>query len=842
MNGSFDILRQSGWDLWVWLCMAASVVLVCYAIAGRVWERRGGLPTLILAAVGAIGTISVAITPALHRPFVGLGWTLALMCILSAAFYLSLRDQLGIGRMSALLGTRCVALTMLVPMLFEPVWRYSDRPTPRRAIYLLVDTSGSMSVPDVANGPSRVQSVWQTLSPLLPKLGEHFIPHVYCFSTKCVALKKPDDLATIVADGKSTDLATAVSTAANAAATDPDARIVLFSDGNDNVSPNVTDLIRQTQRKIDTVCVGSETASPSNLVNVAVDSVQTPPDVAVGHEVKLTALIKSTALANRIVDVNLAEVDDAGKPTASVTSQRLILQPTPQGQTVALPYTAHAAGVRHLAVWIDPVPGERILSDNRQDIQILAIEARIKVLYVEGAARPEYTYLIRMLNHDADVELATLLRIQQDRFAASGAIDGNTFTAIPATPDQWKDFDVILIGDLDSSFLSPAQQSLIRQRVSDGGGLLMIGGEKNFGAGGYKDSPLEEALPVFVGGLDAGQDKEEFVPQMTPEGAAHPALEELGDWLPLLGKKAAQALAPLKGNVVVAGPKSGAQVLLVHPGSLGPDGKPQIVLAVQQYGNGRSAAFTADTTNVWFRQFRDQGQESAYNRFWGQLIRWLAGQDVRKREKGAGIEALLNKSVYPFGESAKLRVIARDEHGDTTQYATVTATLSGGGRDKPEQLPATPSDSQPGEYQVILPPPGEAGLKPGEYALDVSATKDNAPLGKQTLKFSVIPPEDEMLKLAANPKQMEEIATETGGYYRPLAEFPDLLDTLIQTDPAAGQVVQHTVPLSNTLRLVFAWTGHDLPWPPHSDLPAQGALVVVLLAGEWVMRRKWQLP
>jgi uncharacterized membrane protein len=699
-----------------------------------------------------------------------------------------------------------------------------------------------MSVPDVANGPSRVRSVWQTLSPLLPKLGEHFIPHLYSFSTKCVALKKPDDLATIVADGKSTDLATAVDTAANAAATDPDARIVLFSDGNDNVSPNVTDLIRQAQRKIDTVCVGSETASPSNLVNVAVDSVQTPPDVAVGHEVKLTALIKSTALANRIVDVNLAEVDDAGKPTASVTSQRLILQPTPQGQTVALPYTPHAAGVRHLAVWIDPVPGERILSDNRQEIQILAIEARIKVLYVEGAARPEYTYLIRMLNHDADVELATLLRIQQDRFAASGAIDGNTFTAIPSTPEQWKDFDVVVIGDLDSSFLSPAQQSLIRQRVSDGGGLLMIGGEKNFGAGGYKDSPLEEALPVFVGGLDAGQDKEEFVPQMTAEGAVHPALAELGDWLPLPGKKAAQALAPLKGNVVVAGPKSGAQVLLVHPGSVGPDGKPQIVLAVQQYGNGRSAAFTADTTNVWFRQFRDQGQESAYNRFWGQLIRWLAGQDVRKREKGAGIEALLNKSVYPFGESAKLRVIARDEHGDTTQYATVSATLSGGGRDKPEQLPATPSDSQPGEYQVILPPPGEAGLKPSDYTLDVSATKDNTPLGKQTLKFSVIPPEDEMLKLAANPKQMEEIATETGGYYRPLSEFPDLLDTLIQTDPAAGQVVQHTVPLSNILRLVFAWTGHDLPWPPHSDLPAQGALVVVLLAGEWVMRRKWQLP
>ena len=37
-----------------------------------------------------------------------------------------------------------------------------------------------------------------------------------------------------------------------------------------------------------------------------------------------------------------------------------------------------------MAVWIDPVAGERNLADNRQEFQGLAIDPRIKVLYIEG--------------------------------------------------------------------------------------------------------------------------------------------------------------------------------------------------------------------------------------------------------------------------------------------------------------------------------------------------------------------------------------------------------------------------------------------------------------------------
>src|SRR5438046_447474 len=86
----------------------------------------------------------------------------------------------------------------------------------------------------------------------------------------------------------------------------------------------------------------------------------------------------------------------------------------------------------------------------------------------------------------SSMERSTLIRIQQDRFSASGSADGEAVKSVPNSLDQWKRFDVILLGDLDSSFLTKLQQAQIEQAVSGGAGLLMIGGQNTFGPGGYK--------------------------------------------------------------------------------------------------------------------------------------------------------------------------------------------------------------------------------------------------------------------------------------------------------------------------------------------------------------------
>ncbi len=398
-----QFLRQSGWDLWVAICIIACVVLVSYALLVRLWQTVAGWIALGMIAFGVTGTVFVAAVPAWHTPEVGLWWTLTLLVLLSCTFYLNLHEQLGTGKMLALLALRIVALAMLVPMFFEPVWFFVSKPKPEIPVVFVMDTSGSMSFQDVPNGPSRIQSVWQTLRPQMEKVNEHFLPHFYTFSTRdnVKKLAKLDELVSKPADGKATDLAAGLEEAVTKSSKllrAQERKIVLISDGIHNASPEFLAQIRRLQMPIYTVRVGSEQAQPTDFPNVAVDNVEVVGgEMVVRHESKLRATVKSTALANRVVEVemgNLNQADGKGNPK-KVAGKTLVLQAAPEGQVVDLAYTPQKVGIQKLRVWIKPVPGERTTADNQQEIQDLALDPRIKVLYIEGRVRPEYTQLNR---------------------------------------------------------------------------------------------------------------------------------------------------------------------------------------------------------------------------------------------------------------------------------------------------------------------------------------------------------------------------------------------------------------------------------------------------------------
>jgi uncharacterized membrane protein len=828
-NWSLDILRQSGWDWWSWVCLAACATLASYAIAARAWRRR--VTPIVTLAIATVGTLTVAFVPSLHTAMVGLLWTAALMALVTSVFYAQLRSQLEPGQWWILLALRMLALLLLVPMLFEPVIRWVTKPSADRPLIFLVDTSGSMSFPDVQNGPTRLQSVNQALSAQMPRVREYFSPEMFTFAGDFRELSSVDQLATTPADGQSTDIAAAVGKGVDRSSRD-DAAVILISDGIDNASANVVDAVRSSRLPIHTIAVGSDQAEPATLANVSVDQIDPPDDFVVRHESRIKATIRSTALANRVVDVKLSELTADGKRTGEVISQNLVLQPVPAGQTVELAYKPATTGIHRLAVWVDPIAGERSVIDNRQEFQILALDPRIKVLYIEGRARPESQQLSRALARDPNIELATLIRIQQDRFSASGSVDGEPVKSLPTTLEQWKRFDVILLGDLDSSFLTKLQQSEIEQTIANGAGLLMIGGQNTFGPGGYKDTPIEKAMPVQSGDMDAPQDTSAFVPQLTSEGASHPAMEGLIDWFGTADQKPSHPLPPLRGNVVVPAAKSGASILLIHPQSSHP-----IVLAVQQYGTGRSAAFTADTTYLWYLPLRGMGQDSPYNRFWGQLIRWLANQEIRNRQRGPGIDVLINKTVYELGQSVRVRALVRDEKGDATRYAQVNLALKSADGKTTKQFPFKPSDAHNGMFDLEIP-----GLGKGDWSAKIVATKDGKELGHAELKFSVIPPADEMLKIAANPKLLEQISAATRGYHYTLAELPTLIDELIRQQTTSQKPQQQTVPLASFIRAGLAAIGRNPSWDHKYDLPMQAALVVAVLCIEWSLRRRWQLP
>jgi hypothetical protein len=270
----------------------------------------------------------------------------------------------------------------------------------------------------------------------------------------------------------------------------------------------------------------------------------------------------------------------------------------------------------------------------------------------------------------------------------------------------------------------------------------------------------------------------------------------------------------LRGCVIVDQTKPGAAVLATVPPQ--PDQAPApVVLAVQNFGSGRSAVFTADTTSQWClaRRLLD---EPVYHRFWGQMVRWLAKVDPS--ERGPAVQIRMGRTSHPFGRGIEVAAIVRDELGQLVDRAQVTATITGDDGDS-RHIPMPRLAQRSGHYACTCPPP-----QPGRYSLSVQATKNGRSLGSDELDLFVEPPGDETEALSLNQAVLEQIALASGGQY---AALPDLGRVL------RGLLGEHTRQLAAS-HPRWSFNLFDHPF----------ALLVgfaVLVTCEWLLRRRWQL-
>lgn len=189
----------------------------------------------------------------------------------------------------------------------------------------------------------------------------------------------------------------------------------------------------------------------------------------------------------------------------------------------------------------------------------------------------------------------------------------------PEDSESLDRYDVIIVSDVGSnSFLlhpevvlrstpRPNRLKLIREYVRRGGGFAMIGGYMSFqglqGRANYRGTPIEEILPVSMMVFD---DRVEV-----PEG-----------FRPLVVKPHHQILKGIPRNWPTflgynkTTLKEGADLLLSY------NGDP--ILAVWDYGKGRTMAFTTDCAPHWAtREFLEW---EYYPIFWKQAVEWLAGR------------------------------------------------------------------------------------------------------------------------------------------------------------------------------------------------------------------------
>jgi uncharacterized membrane protein len=279
-----------------------------------------------------------------------------------------------------------------------------------------------------------------------------------------------------------TDLASGVQLALATAPQDAAMRIVLFSDGLETSGSLVqaAEAARAAGVPIDVVPLRYRYDN-----EVIVDRVVTPGTAREGETINVRVVLTSTLPASgRLV------LEENGTP----------LDLDPSGPGNGMPVTLEA-GVNVIAVPV-PVTGrgvhefravfeaDRSASGALID-QIVENNTGTSVTFVSGEGRVLVLRTIAPGGVDESAEIVSALREAGIRCEVTSP-DRVVFSLTNLNA-----FDALVMVNQDAFPYSYEAQEVLRQYVHDtGGGLVMIGGDRAFGAGGWIGSPLEDALPV----------------------------------------------------------------------------------------------------------------------------------------------------------------------------------------------------------------------------------------------------------------------------------------------------------------------------------------------------------
>lgn len=191
----------------------------------------------------------------------------------------------------------------------------------------------------------------------------------------------------------------------------------------------------------------------------------------------------------------------------------------------------------------------------------------------------------------------------------------------PLTLEELAPYDVVILSDIGANSLllppqvfeegrkAPNRLKLLREWVSQGGGLMMAGGYLSFqgfqAKANFHDTAVEEVLPVTILPYDDRVETPEGVEGVVVD-AAHYITEPLdATWPSILGYQKLTA-------------RDDASVLAEV------EGRP--LLVVREVGAGRTLAYASDISPHWApAEFMAW---PGYAQLFGRSVTWLAGADA----------------------------------------------------------------------------------------------------------------------------------------------------------------------------------------------------------------------
>lgn len=699
-------------------------------------------------------------------------------------------------RRAALSTLRALTLLLLIACLLRPVRVVPPATSTDVVVPVLVDVSRSMRVADM-DGRTRIDAARDLLQrQVRPALARRFVPELWTFGNTLDQMTGDQ----LTADAGRSDLSGALRALRDRYRERRVAGIVIISDGGDT----------GTQDAAASADAGSV---PVYAIGVGA------PHVASDLEV-LDVSAGEMALADSSIDISVAAVSrgstnafdlrvlENGRP---VDIRRLV--PAADGGPVRAVFTVSPPRdtATLYTVEIPSTPDERVLENNKRTVLVEPAGPRRRILMIEGAPGFEHSFIKRALAADPGLELDSVVRKGRDtRGAATYFVQATEARAprlasgFPQEREALYEYDAIVLANVEPDGLSRPQLQMLADFVDERGGGLLVLGARSFVGQGFAATALEDVLPLRLTDRGNGvvrvsaRPDARFSVTLTPDGQSHPVMRiggGAGDTMTRWG-----AVPPLSGAAALGALRPGAQALALVQA---PDG-PRPLVAVQRYGQGRSMVFTGEASWRWRMQM--PSEDRTYELFWRQAARWIAA-GAPDRVSTSSPPAIVPGSAAAIGVNVRSDVFA--PIGDA--QVTLHVTLPGGAR---RDVHATLSDPQAGRYSAEV-----RFDEPGIYRVAAEARRGATVSGGPERWILVGGADLEMADPRLNEQVLRRIATATGGSYLPAeqaAQLPALLASAAP-EPSAPQ-------LQELWHNIWIFVG-----------------VMLLLAAEWTLRRRWGL-
>ncbi|MBN2529064.1 MAG: hypothetical protein JXR76_21925 [Deltaproteobacteria bacterium] len=453
--------------------------------------------------------------------------------------------------------------------------------------------------------------------------------------------------------------------------------------------------------------------------------------------------------------------------------------------------------------------------NNVRHVEMDVMRDKYRILHLSGAPTWDQRFMRDLLTQWPQVDLVSFYLLRTPYQSTTQSNAGLSLIPFPTEElftRHLKEFDLLIFQDFDPATVGvDIYLKQIAEYVTDGGALVVSGGQGGLTSAAIANSPLGKLIPLAMQRANTPQARlisdAPFSPELTELGKRHPLFQRTG--VAFGGaEEQLRSLPRLNGIVRMAGVQGDGQVLLAHPhirnGAIGAP-----LMAVSEPDRGRILMVATDSLWSWgFCAAMTGAPAEYYTRFWKQAVRWLTHSrelsrvslDIDKKDDSKNTPvnfniSLLNEEYLPAaGEQLTIEISWDDKNG-SQQKALFDGTTNNAGM-----------------YRLIWHP-----VQSGPH--DVRITTSGNPGLELSDSFLVEGDNREMNHLSPDIGRLREISDASGGV---------LFENAIRLDELKLKAAPDSQVLSR--RDTALWSH-----------PVTLILLFALIASEWFLRKRWGL-